>query len=623
VNKLKHLIKRTVSVFHKWRKSPVARAVPLLVLVAVAWVWLRSGVDERRVQDAGRSQLAAAVEDHPALWFAHEKTITDLLADIGAGNVKSLGVGASYAFVQAQGFYYVRVGLNMQDIDRLLQQARTRPRVFVVTDPAPAASIEDKILSITKAVRPVDLIFLTFILVMARKSMGKRFTPVTAKPEVRFRDVVGVDDAKGALAEIVGYLRNPEQFAAVGAKPPKGVILTGPPGTGKTLLARAIAGEADASFISVSGTDFAERWVGVSSENVRRLFDTARRCAPCVVFIDELDSIGSRVSGGAAADMENNRTINELLIGLDGFVGNSGVIVVGATNYLDRVDPALVRDGRFDRVCALGLPTRAERSNLFDLYLKKVVTGPDADVTALAKLSSGLAPAAIANVVNKAAMRVAHTGGDSVCQEDLLWALEEQQLGGVAVGMQSSMTSEEMYRVGYHESGHAIATVILKVGDLRKVSILPRAHSLGVTFADKGDRRLQTSEDLESELVVLLAGRAAEELLLGSVSTGSANDLERASRIAYEMVTRFGFSRLGLLSYAGLPESALKSVQSQTFDAVGDLLDQAMQKATSVLVENRAALIELGSALVDRETVDGDAVREMVAAASKALENQE
>jgi cell division protease FtsH len=431
------------------------------------------------------------------------------------------------------------------------------------------------------------------------------------KPDTRFGDVIGVAEAKDALADIVAFLKDPKRFSELGAKPPRGVVLEGHSGAGKTLLARAVAGEAGVPFIALAGSDFSDMFLGVGVRRVKKLFELARRQAPCVVFIDEIDGLGRRSGSSSAAETENNRIINTLLVELDGFAPTSGIVVMGATNNVRNLDPALVRPGRFDRVCNLALPSVDERQALFALYAGKLRTAGGEDFRQLARLSTGLSPAAIANAVNAAALLAAKESAPAVAQDHFQRVLEQQLMGGGAAAGSSAMNAAERHRIAVHEAGHALVAKLLDVGIVEKVSILKRGRALGVTLVTEDhDVTLQSEAQVRARMTMMLGGRAAEALALGSISTGAANDLEHVSNMAYRMVTEFGFSKtIGPFSYAGLPDRERRLAEyPEVIAEAREIAKDLERECTALLHAHRGALERLTAELLEHETVEGEVV---------------
>jgi cell division protease FtsH len=599
-------------------KGPLKGAGFALILVAsVALVWFTVYTPER-----GRDPVATEMEEDSALYFAVERDITALAQDAKTGAARSIGLSGEYALVGLNngGRYYVRTGEGRALLTDLLKdklpgaKLNAAPAVFSLPDVQPPATPVRAFLRMfgpgaLTLIGPILILYL--ILTMNPFRGAGALFKVAAKPETRFKDVIGVEEAKEALQDIVAYLKKPERFSQLGAKPPKGIVLEGHFGSGKTLLARAVAGEAGVPFISMAGGDFSDMFMGVGVRRVKKLFAMARSKAPCVLFIDEIDGLGRRSGGGAAGETENNRVINALLVELDGFTATSGIVVIGATNNVANLDPALIRPGRFDRTSSLGLPTVDEREALFALYVKPLRTGGLTDFRQLARLSSGLSPAAIANAVNAAAMMAGKEDAAAVTQAHFQRALEQHLMGGPASEGQSALSAPDRKRIAVHEAGHALVAKLLDVGIVEKVSILKRGSALGATLVTSDDDAMLKSEpELKARMTMLLAGRAAEALVLETASTGAANDLERVSNMAYRMVTEFGFSKdIGPFSYAGLPERERQagSHPEAIFEA-RDIIKGLERRCAELLLANRPALERLTARLLEHETVSGEVV---------------
>ena len=439
---------------------------------------------------------------------------------------------------------------------------------------------------------------------------------------VTFDDVIGAAEAKSALLDIKSYLKDPKGFTALGARPPKGVLLSGPPGTGKTRLAKALAGECGVHFIPATGSDFTAMFVGVGSARVKSLFRKARKNAPCIIFIDEMDGVGRRtnIETGGASEAEGNRIINQILTELDGFNSSSGVIVIGATNFPDAVDPALVREGRFDRKIQLTLPDVSDREALFRLFGKDVKTGDEAlDYAQLARLTTGLTPAAIAYVVNHAALISARQGEAQVPMANFIEAIEVCRMGEVN-GSASALTVAERERVAVHEAGHAIVAQVMNVGRVEKVTILSRGGALGVTLVTQAeDKQLHLKSELQGRIQMLLAGRAAELITYDDASSGAASDLKEASRLALSMVALLGLSDAGtLFSLDALTALNIKPDPTSAVAQAEAILAAQHERALATLKELRGALLEVTGKLIERETIDGEEVARAISAARAA-----
>ena len=606
-------------------KGPLKGAGLVLALVAsLALAWFTITAPEH-----GHNPLSADMEDNSALYFAAERDMTALAQDARTGAARSIGLSAEYALVSLKdgSRYYVRTGEARALLTELLKDKLAAPRqagapsVFSLPDVLPPAT---PVKTFTRQFGSGTLsligplLILVLILMMNPFRSAAALYKVAQKSKTRFKDVIGVEEAKEALQDIVAYLKNPDKFSQLGAKPPKGIVLEGHFGSGKTLLARAVAGEASVPFISIAGGDFSDMFMGVGVRRVKKLFALARRQAPCVIFIDEIDGLGKRSGGSSAGETENNRIINALLVELDGFTAASGIVVLGATNNVNNLDPALIRPGRFDRTCHLGLPAVDEREALFALYAGSLRTDGETDFRQLARLSSGLSPASIANAINAAAMIAAKEDALAVTQAHFQRALEQHLMGGPASVGQSAISADDRHRIAVHEAGHALVAKLLKVGVVEKVSILKRGRALGVTLVTSDDDALLQSEpELRARMTMLLGGRGAEALVLEIASTGAANDLERVSNMAYRMVTEFGFSTdIGPFSYAGLPERDRRAGgYPEAIVEAREIIKGLERRCAELLLANRDALDRLTARLLEHETVSGEVVDACLAGA--------
>ena len=435
---------------------------------------------------------------------------------------------------------------------------------------------------------------------------------------IRFTDVAGEDEAKENLQEIVDYLHDPKKYEEIGASMPKGILLVGPPGTGKTMLAKAVAGESNVPFFSISGSEFVEMFVGMGASKVRDLFKQAKEKAPCIVFIDEIDAIGQkRNSGQLGGNDEREQTLNQLLTEMDGFEGNSGVIILAATNRPDSLDPALTRPGRFDRRVPVELPDLKGREEILKVHAKKVALAPGIDFNTVARMASGASGAELANIVNEAALRAVRAGRKAVTEADL-----EESIEVVIAGYQkknSILTDKEKCIVAYHEIGHALVAALQNhSAPVQKITIIPRTSgALGYTMqVEEGNHYLMTKEELENKIATLTGGRAAEEVVFGSITTGASNDIEQATKLARAMLTRYGMSKefdmvaLETVNnqYLGGDTSLACSAQTQREidQRVVDLVKAQHEKAIKILTDNRAKLDELAKYLYEKETITGD-----------------
>jgi cell division protease FtsH len=469
------------------------------------------------------------------------------------------------------------------------------------------------------AVAPVALLVLFYLWLFRKQSgmlglggLGKKFQPVDPeKVRVTFKDVAGIDEVEAEISEVVDFLKDPQKYRDVGAKPPKGVLLSGPPGTGKTLLARATAGEARVPFFHASSSEFVEMVVGVGASRVRELFQTARDAAPSIIFIDEIDAIGRKRSGSLAVGGHDEReqTLNQILTEMDGFSSSEGIVVLAATNRPDVLDPALLRPGRFDRSITVHAPDQAGRAQILRVHAGNVKLAPDVDLKAVSRVTPGMTGAELANLVNEAALLAVKRSRPAVSQRDLLDALEKVQLGTVRNVV---MPAEERKRTAYHESGHALLGMLEPGADpVRKISIIPRGRALGVTLSTPDTDRYGYDENyLKGRIVGALGGMAAEGLVFGVVTTGAESDLQTSPHLARMMVGRWGMSkRIGpvqILPEEGDPRAA--GVSEGMLDTVAEevrtLVDQCHQRALTLLQENRWRLDSLAERLLEKETLD-------------------
>lgn len=440
---------------------------------------------------------------------------------------------------------------------------------------------------------------------------------VQSSEGIRFSDVAGEDEAKENLSEIVDYLHNPKKYTDVGASMPKGVLLVGPPGTGKTMLAKAVAGESNVPFFSMSGSEFVEMFVGMGASKVRDLFNQAKEKAPCIVFIDEIDAIGKKRDGQMGGNDEREQTLNQLLTEMDGFEGNNGVMILAATNRPESLDPALLRPGRFDRRVPVELPDLKGREEILKVHAKKIKLADNVDFTKIARMASGASGAELANITNEAALRAVRDGRKYATQADL-----EESIEVVIAGYQKKnaiLTDHEKRVVSYHEIGHAlVAAKQTNSAPVQKITIVPRTSgALGYTMqVDEGNHYLMTKEEMENKIATYTAGRAAEEVVFGSVTTGASNDIEQATKLARAMITRYGMSQeFDMVAmeavtnqYLGGDTSLSCSAETQTLidKKVVELVKKQHEKAGQILLENREKLDELATYLYEKETITGE-----------------
>ena len=450
-------------------------------------------------------------------------------------------------------------------------------------------------------------------------NMGKSNAKVYVKSAegIKFDDVAGEDEAKENLTEIVNYLHDPGKYQEIGASMPKGILLVGPPGTGKTMLAKAVAGEANVPFFSMSGSEFVEMFVGMGASKVRDLFRQAKEKAPCIVFIDEIDAIGKKRDGQMGGNDEREQTLNQLLTEMDGFEGNNGVIILAATNRPESLDPALTRPGRFDRRVPVELPDLKGREEILKVHARKIKVAEDVDYNKIARMASGASGAELANIVNEAALRAVRDGRRFATQSDL-----EESIEVVIAGYQKKnaiLTDQEKWTVAYHEIGHAlVAALQTHSAPVQKITIIPRTSgALGYTMqVEEGNHYLMTKEELENKIATLTGGRAAEEVRFGVISTGASNDIEQATKLARGMITRYGMSEAFDMvaletvtnQYLGGDASLACSAETQTQidHQVVALVKKEHAKAVGILTENRAKLDELAKYLYEKETITGE-----------------
>ena len=450
--------------------------------------------------------------------------------------------------------------------------------------------------------------------------MGKSNAKIFVKPTngIKFADVAGEDEAKDSLQEVVEYLHNPTKYRDIGAKMPKGILLVGPPGTGKTMLAKAVAGESEVPFFSISGSEFVEMFVGMGAAKVRDLFKQAKEKAPCIVFIDEIDAIGKTRGGGAlGGNDEREQTLNQLLTEMDGFEDNAGVIILAATNRPESLDPALTRPGRFDRQVPVTLPDLQGRVAILKVHAAKIKTAPAIDYDKVARMASGASGAELANIVNEAALRAVRDHRPYATQEDM-----EESIEVVIAGYQKKhaiLTDKEKCIVSYHEIGHALVAALQShTAPVQKITIIPRTSgALGYTMqVDQGNRYLMNKEEMLDQIATLTGGRAAEEVVFGTSTNGASNDIEKATRLARAMITQYGMSdEFGMVAMENVTNQYLggdttlacsPETQARIDKAVSDLIKAQHEKARKILVEHRSKLDELAKYLYEKETITGE-----------------
>ena len=551
---------------------------------------------------------------------------------LGSGEIKEAEVNYDDRVVtfgdKSEPENYYKAGL-MEDyklVDRLEEAGITEYQTPIITKMSPILS------ALLGWVIPIVLVILVGQLLMRSvtkrmgdgmgnaMSFGKSNAKIYVQSEtgIKFSDVAGEDEAKEILTEIVDFLHNPQKYTEIGAKMPKGALLVGPPGTGKTLLAKAVAGEANVPFFSISGSEFVEMFVGMGAAKVRDLFKQANEKAPCIVFIDEIDTIGKkRDGGGFSGNDEREQTLNQLLAEMDGFDARKGVIILAATNRPDSLDPALLRPGRFDRRVPVELPDLKGREEILKLHAKEIRISDHVDFNAIARAASGASGAELANMINEAALRAVRDGRKFVCQSDL-----EESVEVVIAGYQKKnkiLTDKEKLIVAYHETGHALVAALQShSAPVTKITIIPRTSgALGYTMqVDEGEHNLMSKEELENRIATFTGGRVAEDLVFHSVTTGAANDIEQATKMARAMITRFGMSdSFGMVALETVTNKYLggdtslacsESTAGKVDEMVVAVVKKQFEKARNLIQENISKLHELAKFLYEKETITGD-----------------
>jgi cell division protease FtsH len=551
---------------------------------------------------------------------------SDLLREADAGNIVSLVVGADTSDATLAGGRELRVTVPGAFVNSTLipdiRQRNPAIRIeFRSTADQSAYNYGALVLGLAfVGVLGFTLYRVTSGRIPALESKTREADRETAP--VTFQDVAGVDEAKEEVKEIVDFLREPERFSAIGGRIPKGVLLVGAPGTGKTLLARSIAGEAQVPFLFSSGSDFVEMYAGVGASRIRKLFRDARRHPACIIFIDELDAVGRSRGGSSLSHEEREQTLNQLLVEMDGFAPNQGIVVIAATNRPDILDPALLRPGRFDRQVTVGAPDVKGREQILQIHARKVPLGGDVNLRKIARGTPGFSGADLANLVNEAALLAVRGGRLTVSNEDFDQARDKVLMGVERRSLQ--MTEHERVTCAYHEAGHAVVAALIPHADpLHKVTIVPRGRALGVTMQlPEGDRHTHTREFLEAQIAILMGGRIAEELFLRQMTTGAGNDIERATEIARRMVCEFGMSTLGPLAFkpasgafeadrsAGMSEATAKRVDEE----VREVVMRGYEAARQIISRHRSAVLTMAEELLVVESLDADGIKAVIAA---------
>lgn len=525
--------------------------------------------------------------------------------------------------------FSVQLPERLDNLEQLLLQHQVPVRFR--SSPISSVQWQQLILSMLVMFVIIGFLFLVFRQMQAGNQQAFNFARSRARrydqnqPRITFEDVADLEEAKEELKEVIEFLKNPQRFQALGAKVPKGVLLMGPPGSGKTLLARAVAGEAGVPFFHVSGSEFVEMFVGVGAARVRDLFEQAKANKPCIIFVDELDAVGRlRFAGIGGGHDEREQTLNQLLVEMDGIEQNSGIIVIAATNRPDVLDPALLRPGRFDRRIVIDHPDAKGREAILRVHLRGKPVADDVDIEKLAKQTAGFSGADLANIVNEAAILAARKNKTKIEMSDMLEALEKVIAGPER---KSRLITEKEKRIlAYHESGHALASKLLSAREVTKVTIIPRGLALGYTLnLPQEDKYLMSRKELMDEMTVILAGRAAEEIVFGEVTTGSQNDLERVTELARRMVCEFGMSeRLGPVTlgrkagpiFLGRDivedRNYSEAVASEIDKEVRRIVEECYERAKRLLLENRDLLDAVANRLLEKETIDGEELDEII-----------
>ena len=625
-------MKRFKKLLQRTRENP-RKTLAILGLAALISVIVVLNGRAAQEANARKSPEALQLEQSPEDWLAHQQNVSAFQKALDADAVSLVALANGQPGMV---LYTLKDGSKASSnvpgcsalgcpgtvLDRLGDRSARAGFTLISVDVDPRTSSHRLLDLINSLLSPLllmgALVGALFVGAKLQAGIGGAASKLATRPETQFADAIGNDEAKAALQRVKAFMRDPAQYARLGAAAPRGVLLVGPPGTGKTLLAKALAGESKANFISVDGSYFTAMFYGAGVSKVKELFKLARKNAPCVLFIDEVDGIGKRTRNGegSGAESELNRIINRVLVEMDGFEALDNVVVVAATNHEDNIDEAMRRPGRFDMLVRLGLPTLPERQRLFELYIGKVTNDGRADTAALARMTSGMSPADIANTVNKAASTAAEANAEHVGAEHLLRAIETHQLGGEVSSVKDLLTQETRVRLAYHESGHALVGHWLKAGLVERVTIEPRGQALGVTYITREtEDPLYKQAELTSRLAMTLAGREAELLVFDSVSTGASDDLKRATELAIRMVGSLGFSdTFGLLSVAGVPKELLgPGLQGAVLDEARTLLERSQATCQRLLHANRGQLDAMAQRLLEREVLSGDELKDLLA----------
>jgi cell division protease FtsH len=612
------------------RAHPRVPLAVLALLLAVAGIALL-GSSAAREAEARKSAEARPFERDPGDWLAHPRSVSEFVHALDGGRLATVALANAHpglvlytlkdgakASVSVPGC--TLLGCAGTALERLAERSAAGGFALVGADVDPRTPSQHVLDGLATLGSPLLLVATLgvafFMIARLQTGAGGGAARLAERPKTQFDDAIGNDEAKAALQRVRAFLHDPSAYAKLGAAAPRGVLLVGPPGTGKTLLAKALAGESQANFIAVDGSYFTATYYGAGVAKVKALFKQARKHAPCVLFIDEVDGIGKRSRNAEhGGENEMNRIINRVLVEMDGFEPMDNVVVVAATNHENNIDEAMRRPGRFDMLVRLAKPTLPERAKLFDLYLGKVAHDGSADTASLARMTPGVSPAEIANIVNKAASSAAERGADKVCADHVLRAIETHLLGGEVSPVKDLLTDATRQRLAYHEAGHALVGHWTGAGLVERVTIEPRGPALGVTYMTREtEDPLYRQGELVSRLAMMLGGREAELMVLGNVSSGASDDLKRASELAIEMVGSLGFSEtFGLLSVGGIPDKLLgPDVQAALLGEARTLLEEAQATCRRLLNAQRVRLDAMAHALLNCEVLAGEALKAML-----------
>jgi cell division protease FtsH len=599
-----------------------ALAAALLIVIGTFWLTSHRAPPPPPSLDG----IAQQMRQDPMQWGKTERDASTLVQDMRENRLAAVGVSANAILVSTKSGekYFVTDRSSTFSSSLLLSQMKDGKagsfQVVWLPDNRVGATARNGWIIALSIVSIIPGVLLPFIILIALFYFMRRdvagATLLKNPPNLTFNDVIGASAAKAALDDVTAYLKDPGAFTQMGIRPPCGILMTGSPGVGKTRLAQALAGETGASFIAITGSYFSAKYYGVGIKKAQHLFNLARKNAPCIIWIDEADGIGARShADSSASEAESNRVVNQVLAEMDGFTRNAGVIVIAATNHPDGLDEAMRRPGRFDREVRVTLPDVRDREALFRFYARPMkVDERHIDFEQLARLTTGLSPATIAMISNQAGLVARKAGAKEVRHADFREAIRITRMGELK-GAEHALNGHERVRIARHESGHAIVAAVLEMGVLEEVTIVPRGEALGAAFVSKlTDKRLYTELDLTHEIMLLLGGRNAELLAFGEASTGAVQDLQAASAIAFDAVSKHGFNKEGhLFSLSALAPAHHHSLLSDAVGKANALLDDCNSRTRALLTEHAGALDRLERELLASETVTGDRVRELIA----------